>query len=273
MGRRSGVGGGAAPVVVHLAPHPDDELLGAPATLMALRDAGWRVLNVACGLGRPADAARRRVELERACRRAGFELQVLAGAPALGTGDGAATEARLAERLGERIAATAPALVVGPSPHDGHHGHELVGRATAAALQTLARPARWMMWGLWAEPTLPNLLVSVSEARLDAIAAALSAHAGELARNDYARLVRARAHANAVLGVERVLGFGTASAGDDGAELLTDAVYDAEHGWRWLAPRRLDPARPLDGEPVAPLDWWLRAPSARATLAAVRGSQ
>jgi LmbE family N-acetylglucosaminyl deacetylase len=27
-------------LVLHLAPHPDDELIGAPATLMALRDAG-----------------------------------------------------------------------------------------------------------------------------------------------------------------------------------------------------------------------------------------
>jgi len=31
--------------VLHLAPHPDDEALGAPATLLALRDAGHRVIN------------------------------------------------------------------------------------------------------------------------------------------------------------------------------------------------------------------------------------
>ena len=45
-----------------------------PATLMALRDAGWRVVNLACGLGRPAQHQRRRAEVEEACRRAGFEL-------------------------------------------------------------------------------------------------------------------------------------------------------------------------------------------------------
>ena len=45
-----------------------------PATLMALRDAGWRIVNLACGLGRPAQHQRRRAEVEEACRRAGFEL-------------------------------------------------------------------------------------------------------------------------------------------------------------------------------------------------------
>ena len=36
-----------ARTVLHLSPHPDDEIAGMPATLMALRDAGWRVVNVA----------------------------------------------------------------------------------------------------------------------------------------------------------------------------------------------------------------------------------
>lgn len=48
---------------------------------MALRDAGWYVVNLACGLGRPAHAERRRAELAEACRRAGFEL-VIPGEPA-----------------------------------------------------------------------------------------------------------------------------------------------------------------------------------------------
>jgi LmbE family N-acetylglucosaminyl deacetylase len=34
-----------------LSPHPDDELLGCPAHLFALRDAGWRIVNVALSLG------------------------------------------------------------------------------------------------------------------------------------------------------------------------------------------------------------------------------
>ncbi|MGO9823020.1 MAG: PIG-L family deacetylase, partial [Solirubrobacteraceae bacterium] len=64
------------PVVIGVSPHPDDELLGAPATLMGLRDAGWRVINFACALGRPEDHGRRRAELTRACELAGFELVI-----------------------------------------------------------------------------------------------------------------------------------------------------------------------------------------------------
>jgi len=62
-------------VVLHVAPHPDDELIGAPATLMALRDAGWTIVNLAYGLGRSNQRSRREVELREACRLAGFELR------------------------------------------------------------------------------------------------------------------------------------------------------------------------------------------------------
>ena len=44
--------------VLHISPHPDDELMGAPATLMALRDAGHEVTNLALTLGREADHGR-----------------------------------------------------------------------------------------------------------------------------------------------------------------------------------------------------------------------
>jgi LmbE family N-acetylglucosaminyl deacetylase len=87
-------------VVLHVAPHPDDELLGAPAHLMALRDAGWRVVNVAVSLGRPGDRVRRRAEVGEACRRAGFELVVLDPPVVVGRGDGdAAAQADLGQRL------------------------------------------------------------------------------------------------------------------------------------------------------------------------------
>jgi LmbE family N-acetylglucosaminyl deacetylase len=44
---------------LHIAPHPDDELLGAGGTLLRLCDSGWTVVNLACSLGRPADTVRR----------------------------------------------------------------------------------------------------------------------------------------------------------------------------------------------------------------------
>ena len=86
-------------LVLHASPHPDDELIGAPATLMALRDAGHEIVNLACSFGRPADAATRRAEVEEACRRAGFEL---------------VADVEPVELLRERSFD----LVIGPSPHD-----------------------------------------------------------------------------------------------------------------------------------------------------------
>ena len=62
--------------VLHLSPHPDDEVLGAGATLMGLREHGHRVINLACSLGRPDQQERRRREVEEACERAGFSPRI-----------------------------------------------------------------------------------------------------------------------------------------------------------------------------------------------------
>jgi LmbE family N-acetylglucosaminyl deacetylase len=194
---------------MHVAPHPDDELLGAPATLMMLRDEGWAVLNVACGLGRPADAERRKAELIEGCSRAGFDLEILEGAPPIGGDDDLArAERELTGLLAGRMAEHLPDWILGPSIADGHHGHEVVARATRNAIVEVGRPARWAMWGLWGDLPLPNLLVPFGDDRLAEISGALEAHAGELARNDYLGLMEARARTNAILGVERVRGFG-----------------------------------------------------------------
>ena len=45
--------------VLHLAPHPDDEVIGAPATLMALRDEHNEIFNYPCSFGRRKDWPRR----------------------------------------------------------------------------------------------------------------------------------------------------------------------------------------------------------------------
>ena len=130
-----------ARTALHLSPHPDDEVVGMPATLMALRDAGWRIVNLACGLGRPAQHQRRRAEVEEACRRAGFELLPCEPPLALSAGDDlAAAEETLVTLLGAVLPALDPAILCSPSPHDGHHAHELVGRAARRALE--AHPGR-----------------------------------------------------------------------------------------------------------------------------------
>jgi LmbE family N-acetylglucosaminyl deacetylase len=248
-----------------IAPHPDDELLGAPALLMALRDAGWRVLNFACSLGRPVDHERRQRELARACELAGFDLLIPEDLPPIGRADDLElAQEVLTGAIVAQLRRAGPQLLVGPSPHDGHHAHEVVGRAIVEAVEHVGRPTRVMFWGLWADLPFPTALVGFDSARLHEIERALSAHAGELARNRFDRLLAGRAVANSVLGPER--GFGW-----DYAELLCETSWSPSAGWRLGNAQRLSPAAldtaTLDADLQGPeLDWWLHAPSAQDRL-------
>ncbi len=259
---------GPAPTVLHLAPHPDDELIGPPATLMALRDAGWRVVNLACGLGSdPSRRAARAEELGEACRRAGFELR-LPPEPAfaeIGRGDG-----ELRTLIGAALAETRAAIVVSPDPADRHPAHERVAAATRAALEAgwgddrAAAPGlapRWWAYGIWGPLVEPTIATAFDGQRLEEILHALEAHAGELERADYRRLVRGRAEAAAVTAPQLLFGFGNAASASPGggaastapggsrveyAELLREQLF-LDGAWRRGEPRWLDPAAPFSG--------------------------
>lgn len=261
--------------MLHLAPHPDDELLGAPAALMALRDRGWRVLNVACGLGRdrpPGRRSAREAELREACRRAGFELEVA---------DDSDGEEGLVAQVDSVISAESPSIVVAPSPHDAHPRHEAVGRVVVEACESSPDgvPVRIWLWGLWADLPFPTLAVPFGEERLEEIISCLEAHTGELHRNDYRRLLRGRAEMSASLGPERVFGFGTRASADgrraDYVELLCEVGLSGG-SWKLGAARWLDPDEPTGGganDSPAPLTQvsvgdWLRSPSPSASYRA-----
>lgn len=215
------------PAVLHLSPHPDDELIGAPATLMALRDAGWRVVNLACGLGSPAERGRRTAELEEACRRAGFELL---------------TEATVDAALD----AVEPAIVVSPTLRDHHPAHRRVAVKAREVLEARGAAApRWWTWALWGGLERPTLATAFGEERLGEILAALAAHESQLRRNDYRRLVRGRAEAAACQAPELLFGFGAAADPEVRfAELLTEVVWMGG-GWRLGKSRLLDAGDPL----------------------------
>ena len=255
----------AAGTVIHVSPHPDDEVLGAGATLQLLRRHGWRVLNIVCTLGRPADRERRRAELTEAAERAIFEPLVLDPPVPLSRGDDLAAGARaVSAALQAVLERTGASLVVSPHPHDGHHAHEAVGRAVRDTLQ--GRPGvTWWMWGLWADLPHPTLMTGFDEDVLRAVRHTLGAYSGENARNPYDGLVESRARAAVVLGSERVFGFGAARATPlPFAELLTETRCQ---GGVWLPgrPRLLDPAGPLPPWPRfgsgPALTGWLHSPS------------
>jgi LmbE family N-acetylglucosaminyl deacetylase len=231
--------------VLHFAPHPDDELVGAPATLMALRDAGHEIVNVAWSLGRPEDASMRRTELEEACRRAGFEL-VVPDQPRSVT-------ALLEERAID--------LVVGPSPHDRHPAHEALGRALVESLGADVGPDRLWLWGLWGALPFPTTIVEYDERRLGEIQHALEAHRSQVARNDYRRLVAGRGMATTVLGPELVFGFGQPGVAGPYAEVTTELVR-VEGTWRLGAGRILDGRDPFAQPTGRDIGAWLHSASA-----------
>jgi LmbE family N-acetylglucosaminyl deacetylase len=220
---------------VHFAPHPDDELLGAPVSLFALRDAGWRVVNVAVTLGRPHQRERRLAEVEEACRRAGFELLV---------------EREPADVLGEVEAD----LVICPSPYDHHPTHERVARETLRSVLAGGGPQHVWLWAIYAEVGLPTLARAVEPDRLVQIERALEAHAGEVRRNDVRRLLRARAELGAVLAVERVFGYGSTGRNLPGAELLSELVL-VDGRFRLGEPRLAEADELGEAGPLDVTDW------------------
>jgi LmbE family N-acetylglucosaminyl deacetylase len=210
---------------LHVSPHPDDEVLGAGATLIFLRRAGWRVVNLACSLGRPADHERRQAELSASLAVLGLEGMLAVPPVAMSAGDDLAAAER---RIAELVSTVEADLVISPHPEDAHHAHAVVGRAVAAAATTATR---WWAWGLWRDVAAPNRLIPYDQATMEILLEALRCHAGEVDRNPYDDLLPARARVGAVLGSERVMGFGTSIVGAEPyADLLEERVRDGS-GW------------------------------------------
>ncbi len=206
---------GVAPAVVHVAPHPDDEAVGCPGALLHLKDRGWTVVSVIASLGFSGQRDRRRAESEEASRRAGF-VPVFVDPPLdldLDADLDLATR-RIAHELPAIVKEHGASIVVSPSPHDVHHGHETVGRGVQRAMAVLPPTLRWWMWGVWGDLPAPNVFYGFDQTMLDRALHILDAYTGELARNDYRPYLAGRASANAVLGSERVFGFGSPAASD-----------------------------------------------------------
>jgi LmbE family N-acetylglucosaminyl deacetylase len=217
------------PTVLHLSPHPDDEVLGAGATLLGLRDAGHRIINLACSLGRPDQHERRRAEVTDACERAGFELLIHDPPLALSLDDDAFAARKLLGATVERIIADERVdLLISPDRDDAHHAHKTVAAVARTAGVT------WWTWGLWRDLARPTIFSPFGDRRLAELQHVLAAHRGEVDRNDYHDLLRARAISARILGAERVFGFGSPRRADEPyAELLADGgpprVLDVEH--------------------------------------------
>ena len=260
-----------APTVLHVAPHPDDEAVGCPGALLHLRDRGWRVVSVIASLGFEEQRGRRRTEAEEASRRAGFHPVFLD--PPLNLdldGDLAGAVHRVATELPAIVQGHGASIVVSPSPHDVHHGHEAVGRGVQRAMAVLPPTVRWWMWGVWGDLPAPNVFYPFDQSVMDRALHVLDAYRGELERNDYRPSLTGRAAANAVMGSERVFGFGSPAATTHPyAELLTE-VRLMDGRFKASEPHNLDEGpEPTDAYDLD-LTPWLDAPSVHEMVGYIR---
>lgn len=251
-----------APTVVHVAPHPDDEAVGCPAALLHLHDRGWRVVSVISSLGFPPQWTRRRAESEQASARAGFVPVFLDPPLEISlTDDLEGATGRVAEELPRLVAEYEASIVVSPTPHDVHHGHECIARGVQAALASIPSSVRWWMWGVWGDLPTPNVYYGFDQTTMDRALHILEAYSGELDRNDYRAFLTGRAKVNAVMGSERVFGFGSAAASTlPYAELLTEVrLIDG----RFMAsePHHLDQGPEPTTRYDVDLTPWLTGPS------------
>lgn len=226
------------PCVLQLAPHPDDEVLGAGGTLLRLSDDGWAVHSLALSFGRPEQHERRRAELAVALDRLGFQGHEPSEPIDLTSSNiTAETERQIEAAVAATAQVVSPRLLVAPSPNDGHPAHEVVGRAALRVAERLN--CRLWLWGLWVDLAQPTLLVELKDDHIERARHALSAHAGELDRNRYDQLLVSRARVNAVLGPERIFGFGTAGIDGEYAEVLEEVVFQNGSA-SWGRPRSFE---------------------------------
>ena len=143
-------------VALIIAPHPDDEVIGAAGLIGLLRAAGTRVHVAVVSDGaasHPASAqwprerliAERRRESRRALRRLGLGANAVSF---LDLPDGSlAAAAALCRRTLRGEIARLPQLdlIVGPDPDDAHPDH----RAVAAAIAGCRGPARRLAYRVW----------------------------------------------------------------------------------------------------------------------------
>ena len=181
-----------APKALIFAPHPDDEIITGALPLRLMREQRFAVIDVAVTLGSRVDRrAQRSMELQAACACIGFGLIHLGrvGLEAINL------QVRERDRAGWDAAVTAIAGVLAAQqpdvvflPHAAdwnatHIGvHHLVVEAMGCLPELACRVVETEYWGAMA---VPNLMVESTPADVADLVAALSLHAGEVARNAY----------------------------------------------------------------------------------------
>jgi len=226
-----------APLCLVFAPHPDDEAIMGGLPWRLRRECGWRVVNVAVTLG--SDTARRDArwrELTACCDFLGFDLLSASGesrhgleriGPRTVVEDARYWSACVA-RVADLIAGQQPRLIVCPHSNDGHPAHIGTHLLVMDALRQLGShvSVHLALGEYWNTQPDPGLLVELGVPDVTALMAALSLHAGEVARNPYHLTLPAFFMDAVRRGAERVCAPGSAAP---------SYAFAALYGWQQWA--------------------------------------
>jgi LmbE family N-acetylglucosaminyl deacetylase len=247
-----------APKALIFSPHPDDECIVGGFPLRLMRQAAWRIVNVAVTQGsRPDRQEARFAELSRACEFLGFDLIPTApkGLERVNPKTRQLEPDRWAEAVrivAAILAQQAPRVIF--VPHDAdwnstHIGtHWLVMDALARLPDTFACTV--VETEFWGAMSSPNLMVESSDADVADLVGATSFHVGEVQRLPYHLLLPAWMQDNVRRGSELVGGQGGAAPDFAFATLYRcrgwhDGQLHAAYAGGRMLPCAADPLGPL----------------------------
>jgi len=238
-------------------PHPDDEVVATGPVSLDLMLRGHSVHVLCLSLGRKESAFEEtRRELELAAQYGGWNLHIPPDPVRLERGhDLELAETNACVALQEVVDRVRPDVVLSPSPHDRHPGHELTGRAARSQLRDRTG-MRWWAWSLWGHLTVPTLLHPFGPQVLAASLQAHTAHETQIRRNDYREMLIGAAAVAAVLGPEQVFGYGSGVASSAPYASLFSEMVAVDGQWFQGLPRVLDVADPVGLDVSStPADW------------------
>lgn len=238
-----------APRVLILAPHPDDECIVGLLPLRLQRELGHSVGVVAVTAGsRPARRAPRRAELRGACGFLGWDVVAfdagdLAVKPAVRRSAPAGWK-RAAAALARVLRDQKPAIVFVPHAGDANATHQGVHLLALDALRALGPKFRCAVveTEFWSTLADPNLMIEAAAAHAADLAAALSFHHGEVARNPYHALLPCWLADGVRRGAELVGGQGAAAPAFQFAALYRLGRWNGKSIRRALGAGRVLPA-------------------------------
>ena len=184
--------------VLVVAPHPDDEVIGAGGNLALHQRLGSEVLTLYVTLDAPGPIVRKE-EAERVARLLGFDYRFL------GFPDGSISlhEAAVSRAVAEQIRAFRPDVIYCPFPADHHRDHQSTAGCTGAAVAETGYGGEIWCYEIWS-CLWPNIGIDISSVA-DIKRAAINCYASQVAHVDYVEgTLGLNRHRGLRLGVEYV---------------------------------------------------------------------